>query len=191
MKVFSYLKILHNVARYSQKNEIKPNWIWPQKVFICMMMAIWITYPFAYIFIFSPKSFPWIYIKSRGVSHFKALANIRLSVCMWWHGVAGVCEKKCVQAKKVPVKATRCKTQRLLALQFLVCNNCPANSPWKGLFFLRVFTLQDLQRLTLSVFARPSQGLVWTVWPSGCISAAAYCQLSGKVKSIFLHLLPK
>ena len=38
---------------------------------------------------------------------------------------AGVCKQKDVcQSKKASVKA-RCKTQPWMALQFLVCNNCP------------------------------------------------------------------
>ena len=113
-----------------------------------------------------------VYMYIRGV--FKYVVYVHTQ-CMH---VCGVC--KCLQTKKVSVKAKR----RLLkqgAKHNLVCNNCPIHPEQD--YFPDFFTLADLQRLTLPVFARPSQGLVWT---AGCISAApTYCQLSPKVKRFF------
>ena len=110
--------------------------------------------------------------------------------CIRWYARRSVFKQKGVcQSKQMSVK-TRCKTKPLLSLQFLVCNNCPIH-PEQG-YFSYFCTLQDLQRLTFPVFARPSEGLVWTVCPSaGCIRAATYCQLSDKVKRFFWNSLPK
>ena len=110
--------------------------------------------------------------------------------CIRWYARRGVFKQKGVcQSKQMSVK-TSCKTKPLLSLQFLVCNNCPIH-PEQG-YFSYFCTLQDLQRLTFPVFARPSEGLVWTVCPSAeCIRAATYCQLSDKVKRFFWNSLPK
>ena len=124
--------------------------------------------------------------------HFKAIANVGLNVCMWWHGVAGVCEKKCVQAKKVPVKATRCKTQRLLALQFLVCNNCPANSPWKGLFsyvcsLFKICSawpcqyLQDLHKVLSEQFDLQDASVLLQHFASFRVKSKNFFALAGKI----------